>query len=170
MPTTNDLATLMRKWPLNSITLVAATHRKLEKAADGINTQVVTCMINKSRAKINRNEVYNIRNPPGMQDRRLIEGRRLLFVPSWKAFVTKLWRTKKKTSPRIKPEDKVSHFPPRVYYSIYLRSYPVVAILTKAQFLNPFSINLLYWASWAWVYSRNSRSTQTQTLQLEGGI
>ena len=37
----------------------------------------------------------------------------------------------------------------RVCYSIYLRSCPIVAILTKAQFLNPFSINLLYWASWA---------------------
>ena len=50
--------------------------------------------------------------------------------------------------------------------SIYLQSCSVVAILTKTQFLNPSSTNLLYWASWACAYSRNSRSTQTQTLQL----
>ena len=67
---------------MNSITLVAATHRKLKKAADGTSTQVATCMINKWRAKINEREVYNVRNPLGMRDRKLIEGRRLLFVPS----------------------------------------------------------------------------------------
>ena len=89
MPTANDLAALMRKWLLNSITLVTATHRKLEKAADGTSTQVATCMINKWRAKINGNEVYNIRNPSGIGHEKLIEGRRLLLVPSWKAFVTK---------------------------------------------------------------------------------
>ena len=53
---------------MNSTTLVAATHRKLEKAADGTNTRVAACMINKWRAKINENEVYNVRNPPGMGD------------------------------------------------------------------------------------------------------
>ena len=61
----------MRKWPLNSITLVAAIHRKLEKAANGTSTQVATCMINKWRAKINGNEVYNVRNPPGMGDQKI---------------------------------------------------------------------------------------------------
>ena len=66
MPTADDLAVLMRKGPLNSITLVAATHRKLEKAADGISTQVAICMINKWRAKINGKEIYNVRNPLGM--------------------------------------------------------------------------------------------------------
>ena len=49
---------------MNSTTLVAATHRKLGKAVDGTSTQVVTCMINKWRAKINENGVYNVRNPP----------------------------------------------------------------------------------------------------------
>ena len=47
--------------------MVAATHRKLEKAADGTSTQVMTCMINKWRAKINGKEVYNVRNPPGKE-------------------------------------------------------------------------------------------------------
>ena len=82
MPTANDLAALMRKWLLNSITLVTATHRKLEKAADGTSTQVATCMINKWRAKINGNEVYNVRNPLGIRHEKLIEGKWLLLVPS----------------------------------------------------------------------------------------
>ena len=33
--------------------------------ADGTDTQVVTCMINRWRAKINWKEIYNVRNPPG---------------------------------------------------------------------------------------------------------
>ena len=75
MLTANNLAALIRKWPLNSITLVVATHRKLEKAADGTSTQVVICMINKWRAKINGKEVYNVRNPPGMGDRKIDRGK-----------------------------------------------------------------------------------------------
>ena len=50
--------------------MVAATDRKLEKTADGISTQVATCIINKWRTKINGKEVYNIRNPPGMGEKR----------------------------------------------------------------------------------------------------
>ena len=56
---------------MNSITLVAATHNKLKKAVDGTSTQIVTCMINKWRAKINGKEVYNVRNPPGMGDQKI---------------------------------------------------------------------------------------------------
>ena len=66
----DEMATLMRKLPLNSITLVVATHSKLKKAADGTSTQVANCMINKWKAKINGNEVYNVRNPLGMGDRK----------------------------------------------------------------------------------------------------
>ena len=79
MPTAEDLAALMRKSPLNSITLVAATHRKLEKAADGTSTQAATCMINKWRVKINGKEIYNVRNPPGMGDRK-IDRRKTIVV------------------------------------------------------------------------------------------
>ena len=50
---TNVLAALMRKEPLNSAALVATTNRKLGKMADGISTQVVICMINRWRVKIN---------------------------------------------------------------------------------------------------------------------
>ena len=58
---------------MNSITLVAATHKRLEKTANGTSTQVATCMINKWMAKIDGNEVYNIRGPPGMGDGKKID-------------------------------------------------------------------------------------------------
>ena len=60
---------------MNSTTLVAATHRKLEKAADVTSTKIVTCMINKWRVKINENEVYNVRNPPGERDQKIDLGK-----------------------------------------------------------------------------------------------
>ena len=44
---------------MNSTTLFAATHSKLRKVADGTDTPVATCMINKWTAKINGNEIYN---------------------------------------------------------------------------------------------------------------
>ena len=58
----------MRKGPLNSAALVAATHRGFGKVADGTSTQVVTCMINRWRVKIDWKEVYNVRDPPRMRD------------------------------------------------------------------------------------------------------
>ena len=60
---------------MNSIILVVATHRKLEKAADVTSTQVATCMINKWRAKINEKKVYNVRNPPRERDRKIDLGK-----------------------------------------------------------------------------------------------
>ena len=44
--------------------LVAATHRRFGKVANGINTRAVTCMINRRRAKIDWKGVYNVTNPP----------------------------------------------------------------------------------------------------------
>ena len=55
---------------MNSITLITAIHSKLKKAVDGTSTQVATCMINKWRAKINGKEIYNVRGPPGMGDKK----------------------------------------------------------------------------------------------------
>ena len=63
MHPTNVLAALMRKGPLNSATLVAATHRGFRKVADGMSTRVMTCTINKWRVKIDWKEVYNVRDP-----------------------------------------------------------------------------------------------------------
>ena len=47
MPATGSLAALMKEWPLNSVTLPTATHSKWREALDGIDTQVVTCTINR---------------------------------------------------------------------------------------------------------------------------
>ena len=58
MPAAGSLAALMKEWPLNSITLSAATHSKLRKAPDGTGTQVATCMINRWTVKMNGAEGY----------------------------------------------------------------------------------------------------------------
>ena len=53
----------MWRKPLNSAVLVAATHRRLERAFDKTSTQVVAYIINKLRAKISRKQLYNVRDP-----------------------------------------------------------------------------------------------------------
>ena len=47
--------------------MFVATHSKLRKVADGTDTQVVTCMINKWTGKINEKEIYNTRCPPRIE-------------------------------------------------------------------------------------------------------
>ena len=144
MPTADDLAALMRKWPLNSITLVAATHSKLKKAADGTSTQVATYMINKWRAKINGKEVYNIRDPPGMGDRKIDWRKTVAVFTTLKSFFNQ--------SPKNQEGESVLGSSPRINYhsspyvfdhSIYLWSCPVVATLTKVQFLSLFFIKFI---------------------------
>ena len=97
----------MRKWPLNSITLVAAIHRKLENAANGTSTQVATCMINKWRAKINGNEVYNVRNPPGMGDQKIDKENTVAVCIMLESFCNQALKNQEEepvlgSSPRIK--------------------------------------------------------------------
>ena len=60
---------------MNNITLVAATHKKLEEAADETSTRVAICMINKWRAKINEKEIYNVRHPPRKEEGKLDLGK-----------------------------------------------------------------------------------------------
>ena len=99
MPATDSLAALMKKWPLNSTTLFAATHSKLRKVADGTDTPVATCVINKWTAKINENEIYNEKCPPRERERKSKkekEVRRLQFLPPLKVFAAKHQRTEKK--------------------------------------------------------------------------
>ena len=67
---TNVLAALMRKLPLNSAVLVAATHREFRKVADGMSIRVRTCMINRWRAKIDWKEIYNVRDLPRRGDQK----------------------------------------------------------------------------------------------------
>ena len=74
MHPTNILAALMMKGPLNSMALVAATHRGSGKVADGTSTRVMACTINRWRVRIDWKEVYNGKDPPRMRDRE--KGRR----------------------------------------------------------------------------------------------
>ena len=144
MLTADDLVALMRKWPLNSITLVAATHSKLKKAANGTSTQVATYIINKWRAKINGKEVYNIRDPPGMGDWKIDWRKTVAVFTTLKSFCNQ--------SPKNQEGESVLGSSPRINYhsspyvfdhSIYLRSCPVVATFTKVQFLSLFSIKFI---------------------------
>ena len=68
MHPTNILAALIRKGPLNSAALVAATHKGFGKVTDGMSTRVRTCTINRWKVKIDWKEVYNVRDPPRMGD------------------------------------------------------------------------------------------------------
>ena len=63
-------AAFMWKRPLNSAVLTTITHRKPERVSDGTNTQVVVQMINKCRIKIVQKELYNVRDPPWIGDRK----------------------------------------------------------------------------------------------------
>ena len=63
MHLTNVLATLMMKEPLNSAVLVAVTHRRFGKMANGTSTRVVACTINRWRVKIDWKVIYNERDP-----------------------------------------------------------------------------------------------------------
>ena len=58
---------------LNSAVLATITHRRLKRVSDGTNTQVVAQMINKCRIKIVQKELYNVRDPPCIEDRKIIE-------------------------------------------------------------------------------------------------
>ena len=144
MPITDDLTALIREWPLNNITLVVATHSKLKNAVDGTSTQVATCMINKWRAKINGNEVYNVRDLPGMGDRKIDWRNTVVVFTTLESFCDQALKNEEGesvlgSSPRIN-----YHSSPYVFdHSIYLQSCLVVATLTKAQFLSPFSIKFI---------------------------
>ena len=53
---------------MNNAALVAATHKRFGKAADGTSTREVTCMINKWRVRIKKKGIYNVRSPLGERD------------------------------------------------------------------------------------------------------
>ena len=77
---------------MNSAVLVTATHKKFGKVADGTNTRVVTCMINRWRAKIDWKGIYNVinpRNPPGKGDREFERENTEAICTILETFVTK---------------------------------------------------------------------------------
>ena len=133
MPTTGSLATLMKEWPLNSVTLSAVTHSKLRTALDGIGTQVATYMINRWTVKMNGVEGYITTevSQGGGGDRSSED--------SWKLWP---WSTgelrRRRIHPRTQPKDK--HLPHLHAFDdpAPSRSYQTVdEALTKAQFLSP---------------------------------
>ena len=72
-PAANFLAAFMWRRPLNSADLVITTHRRPERMSDGTRIQVVAQMTNKCRIKIVQNELYNVRDPSWIEDRKIIE-------------------------------------------------------------------------------------------------
>ena len=152
----------MKKWPLNSVTLFAATHNKLKKASDGTSNQVATCIINKWTAKINENEIYNgkcpLRRRGQKKERKKKEDGCSSYHP-WKLSPLSTKEPKRRRiSPRTKPKDKLLPFLHAFDHSISLWSCPAVEALTKAQFLSPFFLpNLLYLARWVWAHLPNSK-------------
>ena len=72
-PAANFLAASMWRRPLNSDVLASTTHKKPERVSDETNTQIVAQMINKYRIKIVQKELYNVRNPPWIEDWKIIK-------------------------------------------------------------------------------------------------
>ena len=58
--TTTLLAALIRRRPLNSATLVTATHKELIRVSDGTGAQVGVWMINKCKAQMIGEGLYNM--------------------------------------------------------------------------------------------------------------
>ena len=155
MPAADILAALMKKWPLNSTTLFAATHSKLRRMADGTGIPIVTCMINKWMTKINGKEIYNWKCPPERE--REVERKE----NDCSSYHPESFRRS-----ALKNEEEESFLgpSPRIYLYPSFRQFdhpiswwscPSVGAFTKAQFLSPFFLpNLLYRARWVWAHLR----------------
>ena len=55
---------------LNSAALITTTHRKSKRVFDGTGTHMRAQMINKCRIKIIQKELYNVGDPPLIEDRK----------------------------------------------------------------------------------------------------
>ena len=58
--TTTLLAALMRKRPLNSVTLATATHKRVIRVSNRTGAQVGVQMINKCKVQIRIRDLYNV--------------------------------------------------------------------------------------------------------------
>ena len=65
----NSLAAFMWRRPLNSVALAITTHRRPRRVSDGTSTQVVAQITNKCRIKIVQEELYNVKDPPWIEER-----------------------------------------------------------------------------------------------------
>ena len=72
-PAANFLAVFMWRRPLNSVVLATTTHRMPKRVYDRTRTQVVAQMTNKCRIKIVQKELYNVRDPSWIEDRKIIK-------------------------------------------------------------------------------------------------
>ena len=80
---------------LNSVASVIVTNRKWGKAADGTSTQVVTCLINRWKVRINWERLYNVRIHPQEKRRRGDEkdGHYRSSLGPWNPSVKRIIRT-----------------------------------------------------------------------------
>ena len=125
MPTAGSLATLMKEWPLNSVTLSTTTHSKLREALDGTDTQVATCTSNRWTARMKGAEEYITRE---VSRRRGITIRKTPEGPS-----CVVSEEEKKNSSSDEARGQTFTPPLRHWWSC-----PTVdEVLTKAQFLSP---------------------------------
>ena len=72
-PAPNFLTAFIWRKPLNSAISAIKTHKRAERVSNGTSTQIVAQMINKYRIKIVQNELYNVRDPPWIEDWKIIE-------------------------------------------------------------------------------------------------
>ena len=69
------LAALMWRRPLNSVTLAAVAHKRLKGVSDGMGAQVGVQIINKCKAQMMRNSLYNVEKPPREEEEKKKEER-----------------------------------------------------------------------------------------------
>ena len=72
-PAANFLAVFMWRRLLNSVTLATTTHRRSERVSVGTSTRVMTQIINKCRIKIVQSDLYNVWDPPWIEDQKYRE-------------------------------------------------------------------------------------------------
>ena len=125
MPTAGSLATLMKEWPLNSVTLSTATHSKLKEALDGIDTQVATCMINRWTAKM--------KGAKGYITREISQKGGIAVRKTPKSSSRVVSKEEKKNSSSDKAQGQTFTPPLPLWWSCST----VDEVLAKAQFLSP---------------------------------
>ena len=125
MPAAGSLATLMKKWPLNNVTLSTATHSKLREALDGTDTQVATCTSNRWMARMKGAEEYITREVSR------IKGIAIRKIPESPSCVVS--KEEKKNSSLDEARGQTFTPPLRRWWPCRT----VDEVLTKVQFLSP---------------------------------
>ena len=136
MPAAGSLATLMKEWPLNSVTLSTVTHSKLRKVLDGIGTQVATCMINRWTVKMNG-----------------VEGHITIEVSQWGGIVVRrtLESSDREAPENREEEESILGHNPRI--SIYPSSTPLTISLLHDP-VRPLKKPSLRPSSWAHFFTK----------------